>query len=280
MRPANLPINGNYSPTISGVNDTSITVGDKFDPLSGVTASDKEDGDLTSKIVVSGSVDTTKTGDYTLKYTVIDSNGLSTTKERVVTVLRALEPGQQFYDPSKTYKYGDQVVYKDGLYECISWYIPPTDDSSPNNTKYWKLIKVLTDESSTTDNTAPVIKGVSDKQINIGDTFDPLTGITASDKEDGDLTSNITVTGTVDTSKAGVYELTYSVTDSKGLTTTAKSTITVIDNTASEIPTYDSTTAYAAGDVVIYNGVKYQAKWWTQGETPGSSEWGAWEKIS
>ncbi|MDI9217641.1 carbohydrate-binding protein [Clostridium tertium] len=30
----------------------------------------------------------------------------------------------------------------------------------------------------------------------------------------------------------------------------------------------------------MYNGVKYKAKWWTQGETPGSNQFGAWEKIS
>ena len=362
MRPGNVPVNGNYAPTLSGINNTSLTIGGKFDPLAGVSASDKEDGNLTSKIVVSGTVNTAKTGDYTLKYTVTDSKGLSTTKERIVTVLRVLETGQQFYDPSKTYKYGDQVVYKDALYECTSWYIPPTDDGSPNNTKYWKLVKVLPDQSTPTDNTAPVINGVTNKQIAMGDAFNPLAGITASDKEDGDLTSKIVVSGTVDTSKAGVYnltysvtdskglkteaiatitvvektetntapvltgvsnkqitlgtsfnplsgvtasdkedgdltskivvsgtvdtskvdsyELTYSVTDSKGLVTTAKSTITVVDNSAPEIPTYSPTKVYVGGDIVIYNGVKYKAKWWTQGETPGASQWGAWEKIS
>ena len=129
-------------------------------------------------------------------------------------------------------------------------------------------------------NNAPVISGVTNKKVNIGDSFNPLTGVTASDKEDGDLTNKITVTGTVDTSKAGTYELTYFVTDSKGLTTTAKVTITVVDNSTPETPVYDSTKAYNTGAIVTYNGVKYKAKWWTQGEIPGSTQWGAWEKIS
>lgn len=130
------------------------------------------------------------------------------------------------------------------------------------------------------DNTAPVINGVTNKEIKIGSAFNPLTGITASDKEDGDLTSKIVVSGTVDTTKAGAYDLTYSVTDSKGLITTAKATITVVNDTTPEIPTYSPTKAYVAGDIVMYNGVKYKAKWWTQGETPGSNQWGAWEKIN
>ena len=47
----------------------------------------------------------------------------------------------------------------------------------------------------------------------MGDTFtDP--GATATDDLDGDLTSSIITTGTVDTSTVGTYTLTYSVSDS------------------------------------------------------------------
>ncbi|WP_291650204.1 immunoglobulin-like domain-containing protein [Clostridium sp.] len=127
------------------------------------------------------------------------------------------------------------------------------------------------------DNTAPVINGVTDKQINIGDTFNPLTGVTASDKEDGDLTSKIIVNGLVDTSKAGVYNISYTVSDSKSLSTTVSSTITVIDTS---VQTYSPTKIYVAGDIVLYNGVMYKAKWWTQGETPRATQWGPWEKVS
>jgi len=41
----------------------------------GATASDKEDGDLTSKIVVKSNVDTSAVGNYYVKYNVTDSNG-------------------------------------------------------------------------------------------------------------------------------------------------------------------------------------------------------------
>ncbi|MGH1892606.1 fibronectin type III domain-containing protein, partial [Enterococcus durans] len=59
------------------------------------------------------------------------------------------------------------------------------------------------------------------------ESFDPLAGVTATDKEDGDLTSQIKVTGSVDTTKAGVYTLAYSVTDSGSNTTRQERTITV-----------------------------------------------------
>ncbi|WP_338403319.1 carbohydrate-binding protein [Enterococcus durans] len=35
--------------------------------------------------------------------------------------------------------------------------------------------------------------------------------------------------------------------------------------------------AYVQGNIVIYNGVTYRAKWWVKGETPDTSQ--AWEPI-
>ncbi len=41
--------------------------------------------------------------------------------------------------------------------------------------------------------------------------------------------------------------------------------------------TWDSTAVYTGGDSVVHNGVTYQAKWWTQGEEPGTS--GVWAPV-
>lgn len=41
--------------------------------------------------------------------------------------------------------------------------------------------------------------------------------------------------------------------------------------------TYDSNKIYLKGDVVIFKGQKYIAKWWVQGEDPDKSQ--AWEKV-
>ena len=63
--------------------------------------------------------------------------------------------------------------------------------------------------------------------LHVGDSSVPMAEVLAIDKEDGDLTSKIKVDGEVDTSKAGTYVLTYTVTDSKGHEVTAKQTVTV-----------------------------------------------------
>lgn len=76
-------------------------------------------------------------------------------------------------------------------------------------------------------NHAPEIE-VSDKTLTVGDAFDPLKDIAATDKEDGTLTDKIEVlNNSVNINKAGVYEVTYKVTDSNGAAVTKTITVTV-----------------------------------------------------
>jgi hypothetical protein len=55
-------------------------------------------------------------------------------------------------------------------------------------------------------------------------------GATANDPEDGDLTSSIITTSNVNTNVNGVYEVSYQVTDSGGLTSSVSRTVVVINN--------------------------------------------------
>lgn len=81
----------NTAPTLSGVANATTPYGVEFDPLSGVTAFDKEDGNLTEDIVVTGDVDHFSAGEYTLEYRVEDSKGLFAEATRLVTVLPLTE---------------------------------------------------------------------------------------------------------------------------------------------------------------------------------------------
>ncbi|GLS03175.1 hypothetical protein GCM10007860_03180 [Chitiniphilus shinanonensis] len=43
---------------------------------------------------------------------------------------------------------------------------------------------------------------------------------------------------------------------------------------------WNSGTAYTGGQKVTYNGVNYEARWWTQGDNPAQSgEWGPWKNV-
>lgn len=125
----------------------------------------------------------------------------------------------------------------------------------------------------------PVISGIADVTIDINSSFDPLAGISAQDAEDGDLTSAIKQTGQVDLSTAGDNHLIYSVTDSAGQTVTEQRVITVEGEDCSNL--WVNADVYVEGDKVVHNAAIWAAKWWTQGQEPGTTgEWGVWEKIA
>ena len=87
----------NNKPTITGVKDLSVQAGTEIDVLAGVTASDAEDGDLTSMIAVestpvltfkNGKATPEKAGTYELTYTVTDKNGESVSEYATLTVTK------------------------------------------------------------------------------------------------------------------------------------------------------------------------------------------------
>jgi hypothetical protein len=86
-------------------------------------------------------------------------------------------------------------------------------------------------------NVAPTITVTGDNPVEVeqGSAYTDA-GATASDPEDGDLTSAIVTTDNVDTSAIGTYTVTYSVTDSGGLSANATRTVNVVAvNTAPTI---------------------------------------------
>ncbi|UII28737.1 glycosyl hydrolase family 18 protein [Fulvivirga maritima] len=116
---------------------------------------------------------------------------------------------------------------------------------------------------------------------------------TASDS-DGSITSvvfnvngqNITAgangstySATWSSSTTGSYAITVTATDNEGLSTSREVTISITDGTECNVPAWGSTNVYVSGDHVSYNGVEYEAKWWTQGENPASNTSGVWLEI-
>ena len=77
----------NTEPQLRGVNDIVIEKGQDYNLLKGISAYDKEDGDLTHKIKVDGQVDTSKAGKYEVKYIVTDSDGAEQTSTRYLSLI-------------------------------------------------------------------------------------------------------------------------------------------------------------------------------------------------
>ena len=128
------------------------------------------------------------------------------------------EPGYNGYDnKNRTYDVtvnGEVDTSQAGTYE-ITYTL--------HNTTKKRIVKVI----DTPDKPTNIhINGGKNITIELGSKYEEL-GYSAIDFVDGDLTSQVKVSGTVNTNKKGIYRLTYTVTNSKGITTVETRVVTV-----------------------------------------------------
>ena len=145
------------------------------------------------------------------------------------------------WDVSSVTNMDDMFNTASAFNQDISSWCVPTISSEPNG---FSTDSALSNENKpvwgtcpSDDTTPPVItlNGSSTIQLTVGDSWtDP--GATATDETDGDLTSSITVSGTVVTSTVGTYTLIYSVADAAS--NTASTTRVVIVNPAATSSIY------------------------------------------
>ncbi|EJC3730045.1 bacterial Ig-like domain-containing protein [Enterococcus faecalis] len=198
------------------VKDTTIYVGDKWKPEENfVSATDKTGQDVPfEKITVSGQVDNTKAGVYPIVYsyegkeetahvTVKPDQSKLEVKDSTIYVGDSWKPEDNFV--SATDKTGQDVPFekidvqgtvnvdKIGDYEIVY----------KNGTKEAKAIVHVRDDSRLQ---------VKDTTIYVGDSWEAEENfVSATDKTGQDVPfEKITVSGQVDTSKAGVYPIVYS----------------------------------------------------------------------
>ncbi len=229
----------NKEPIISATNK-EIVGGKTFNPLEGVTAYDILDGDVTSKIVVkSNKVDTNKVGVYDVTYTVTDSENNTATKTIKVTVLSSkptISAENKTIDGGKAFNALEGVTAYDTTDgDITSKIVVKSNKVDINNAGIYDVTYSVTDsDKNTTEKTIKVtvtfgkpIISASNRDVSINSKFNPLEGVTAVDYAGKDITSSVKVKeNTVDTSKAGTYKVTYSVTDDKN--NNVEKTITIV----------------------------------------------------
>ena len=132
-------------------------------------------------------------------------------------------------DSLKVNVYGDEVIgsvsgvnsgetasftMENALNGTFGWYAEITDENGGLTRTDVQNVTIAKDET-------PTITVPQDAQIALGDSFDPMQGVSAHDYAGRDITERISVTGSVDTSAAGTYTLTYTVSDEEGNSATA-----------------------------------------------------------
>jgi hypothetical protein len=213
----------------------------------GAAADDFCDGDLTSRITRSGSVDVGTPGSYGLTYDVADSSGnraptarrtvnVSDTQAPEVTVLGPLnilvECGDSNYvDPGASATdvcAGSLPVRPSGAMDIgtpgtYSIHYSATDPSGNIG------VSARTRTVTVIDTTPPLLNlnGPHDESWECGTPYnDPVT---ATDVCFGDLTDRIVRSGEVDPGEPDIYVVTYSVTDPVGHSATQSRRVTVRD---------------------------------------------------
>ncbi|HFJ9510001.1 MULTISPECIES: M4 family metallopeptidase [Bacillus cereus group] len=231
----------NQVPELTVPPTITLRVGDTFDPMSNIKAIDKEDGDLTNRVEHKGDVDTSKPGKYIVEYSVVNSQGGKVTVTQTVIVegngktsnlkptltvpIAAIITVGESFDPmakvkaidkedgdltSKVKVEGEVDTSKVGTY-----IVTYTVTNSKGHEEIAKQTVTVTGREEV-KNDIPILKVPSTTTITKGDEFNPMVGVSATDKEDGDLTSKVTYEGTVDTSRTDTFEIKYSVRDSVG----------------------------------------------------------------
>lgn len=285
----------------------------------GYQAIDNFDGNLTSAVVVNGSVDTNTLGEYTLSYSVQDVSGNSATATRTVSVVNevlasVLSVSSSVADGAYsagtvipiTVKFSEPVTMNAYYYmTCNYWgrcrdnwayphmilnvsgssryvmyssgsgtdtlvfnyVVQAGDDSSLldyisqdsflNNTRDASGATIFdaynspalvslpipgqagslgVTKSILIDTTAPSISLVGEDSFTLeaGSTYTEL-GAIASDLVFGNLTSNITISGSVNTMVVGTYTLTYSASDAASNSASVTRTVEIVDTATPSI---------------------------------------------
>lgn len=249
------------APAINIIPVQTITKGSAFDPMAGVSATDKTDGDITSKVTVSGTVNVNVEGDYLLTYSVTNAKGQTTTQFAHIMVVApdvgmytielpdfSLPKGADYVQAIR-----ERVVIKD-----VDGTIIPTVDAdivvsgfhstdkvgkiavevavlSPYNTITKKIVTITIEDKSA------VRIDAKNLTLKVGDSFDPYsyakgyeTDVAGVEKALGKAatasdTGVFVTANTVDTKKAGTYTVTYQVRGASGKVATQTITVVVED---------------------------------------------------
>ncbi|HWT75602.1 MAG TPA: L,D-transpeptidase family protein [Mobilitalea sp.] len=233
--PTDPNVNNPYNetiPVITGAKNLVIEYGVSVNLLDGVKAKSSLGANITSDMIIDGTVDVNKSGEYKITYSVTDEQGRQVTKTIKVTVKECtvapeivgvsdrLVNGETTIDKKfaltgvEAYQ-GDQKLDKKLIKVTIE---QKSDDDYDITYQITVDKKTATQQASVhVDREAPVITGMKDYYLEAGeipDTSELMSEISVSDNYS--KTENIDVTVDVSDNPEGGFVITYTATDESG----------------------------------------------------------------
>lgn len=246
-----------------------VNTGQAVDLLSYVSATDKEDGDLTSKINYSGNFNNQQEGVYQVTYSVTDKHGFTTTKTVPVVVrnqapiIHVRDIEHELYQPLDPLRFVAVTDYEEGRLHLSEANVISNDIDVTEEGEYTVAIGNVKDSYGkaavsqsyqvTVVNEAPVME-IPDYELAVFSAFDEedyLSTVLVSDREDDKANLPVKFAigsqskAALDTSVPGEVELQVIATDSKGKESSATGKVKVVN----EAPTISG-----AEDQIIIQG--------------------------
>jgi chitin-binding protein len=198
-------------------------------------------------------------------------------------------------------------LYRNGVKVQTVTGTTTTDNGLTANTAYTYTVKAVDSAGNTSNESAPIT--VKTKELPAVDTVAPSAPTSLHSMGETETTIDLmwnaatdnvgvkqydiyrngvkvkTVTGTMttDTGLQANTEYTYTVkaVDAAGNVSEVSNTFVVKTKekpTTPGVAEWDRSKVYTKGDRVLFNGLEYEAKWWTQGNEPATSD--AWKLVS
>ncbi|EUJ39353.1 bacterial Ig-like domain-containing protein [Brochothrix campestris] len=232
-----------------------LYIGDKWEPADNFIGATDKDGKVIpfEQISIEGTVDTTKAGEYSIKYITADNVSITIT----VTV-KADESVFELKD--STLYLGDKWQAEDNFVKAFdkdgkeiafaSIKVEGTVDTAKEGS--YQVTYTAPDGQTATITVTVVVNQatlvVKDSSLYVGDKWEAADNFVSATDKDGNVIAfeKVTVTGEVDLTKEGLYKVTYATATGE----TAIASITVIANKAS----------IEANNSIVYVGDKWQAE--------------------
>lgn len=241
-------------PVISlSVNQVTIEAGDTFNPYNYLS---EIKNTVSENVVVSGDVNTAVPGQYTVVYSVNGKDNASlvaTVSDNVAPVIVPKSGDLVFLTDSTPVV--DDLIEKVEDKTAVEIQLDTKGADLTKAGSYTVVVSATDLGQNTTiidinitmkdpDNEAPVIDGVKDITVNVGESADLMEGVTATDNVDSDITVEADYSE-VDFSAPGSYPVYYRAVDAAGNETSVSCNVVVeARNAAPEIVPLEPTYSY------------------------------------
>ena len=291
---------GNFLPSVSIMSPINESIFDEGDDLI-ITANAHDNDGTISEVAffLNGNLISTDTlFPYTANLTNMDTgiheltvmatdNNSGTRTSTSVRIFVGFVCSLPQWSSTAIYLAGDEVSYNGNKWEAKWW----TRNTIPGSTGLWGVWKDL-DVCGPSVNTPPNVTITSPSTGAVFNDGDNITITASASDNDGtiaqvelslngaitDVDTNFPYSFTLTGLDAGIHNIFTVATDNDGGTCTSQNIqITVEGNNTCSAPQWNPSNIYTASDKVSHNGKKWQAKWWTRNNEPGTTgQWGVW----